>query len=188
MSLFFYGAIEVRGDAPACERALLRIAERLGWTLSFGAEIDGHGAPELFQVADDPLVFELVPVDAVYEALYGDQDGDRMVAHYRQVARDLGVEGWAELAFGADASVDEAYRRSWRPLPIIAFLDAAFHAFPDRRLLFSLDEGFENRFRCEDVVGSEEDLLRAAWSTIAWGYGWPNLRLRRDPPSGGPGA
>lgn len=186
MSLFFYGALQVKGLRHEAAAQLQHEAQMLGWTLTFDDLTKEYSIDELFgipqQHADATLVFELKGgPDEVYTLLYDDYGGEWMVQRYREIARDLGIAEWESMDFGSNESVDEAYAGRPVDLPLIVFLRTLLQNHPEQQIIVCIDEGFENRFDCETIAGDIAVLLRAAWSTIAFGYTWPNLRLCFNP-------
>lgn len=183
MSLFFYGAIEIRDDRPALVQRLESLAAALNWQVSIDRLQNEYPADELFglppELAQRVLVFE-VASDA-YTALYDDYDGEAMTAHYRQLARGAGMPAWESLEFGTSEAVDELYRHNPVPLPVIRFIRSLIPPLENRLVILCIDEGFENRDEHDTVSGTAEQLALSAWQTIAFGYSWPNLNLQTSP-------
>jgi hypothetical protein len=101
-----------------------------------------------------------------------------MTLHYRQLAQKLEIANWENLEFGSLDIVDAAYEKQPADIPCLKFMQKVFDYFPETEIIFCFDEGFENRFGCREVIGGKEELLQVAWLTIAFGYTWPNLRLK----------
>jgi|GEM_PF-5341572 hypothetical protein len=180
MSLFFYGAVELKNDKNGITEKILKLAKEVAWNLDFEELQHNYSIEELFNIPKDRkerfLVFELK--NEVYTALYGDYNGESMIRYYRKLAKQLNIPGWDTLEFGTMEKVNEFYRTTPPlDLPVLRFMRNLFENFSDREIILSFDEGFENRFNCREVEGKREELLQEAWMTIAFGYTWPNLRL-----------
>ncbi len=183
MTFFFYGGIERIGESSAVHATLLGLAAESGLSLVMRDRIGTCSAEQLLRVDRGFDLYELIaPPDLEpYDLFYGNFEDEGMTAHYRRIARDLGVIDADQLEFRSREEVDAAYARSCGDLPGLRFIRAALRRLGDHAQIFCLDHDFDNRFGCTDVCGSEEELLAAAWGTIAFGYTWPNLRLRHEP-------
>jgi hypothetical protein len=183
MSLFFYSAIELKNDRAEATEKVLKLAEEVAWNLDFEELRHNYSVEELFNLPEDRrehfLVFELK--NGVYTALYGDYNGESMVRYYRKLARQLNISAWDALEFGTVEKVNEVYCSTPPGLPVLKFMRNLFENFSDREIILCFDEGFENRLNCREIEGKKEELLQEAWMTIAFGYSWPNLRLRYRP-------
>lgn len=183
MSLFFYGAVELKNDSLKTASNLRNLGNDLNWKLRFNLLQQEYPINELFglprDIKKDFFVFELESSEKkdVYAELYDDYGGQLMVQHYRAVARDIGTSGHEELGFASLESVNEYYKQRPYELSVIVFIRNLTNMFSDRDVVFCLDEGFENRFTCTETTKDKEGLLQEVWLTIAFGYTWPNLRL-----------
>lgn len=181
MSLFFYGAMGLSDNREEVVDYILNLGKELDWHVDFDTILQENSAAELFgnsMESEDLLAFELrVEDDGVHEKLYDDYGGEIMAQRYREIARQLGKSEWAKMEFGASKEVDEVYRRDPPELPVIRFVGSLVDRFARHKVVVCLDEGFENRFDCREVTGDKEIVLREIWSTIAFGYSWPNLRI-----------
>lgn len=182
MTLFFYGVVELgelKADGDEVAQLLAQVGQAHGWQLRIGElEKEPHSFSDLFNLPDSRksefLTFEVSPDDDIYDGY----DGEKMEQHYRHVARIVGLPDWETIEFGSSDIVDNAYQFQIGDVPVIHFMRRLFEAFPNRQLVINFDQGFENRFGCEEIVGSQTELLVAAWRTISFGYSWPNLRLK----------
>lgn len=183
MTLFFYGAVELKGDREGVCDSLAELAHRLGLSLKIDQLFKEYSIEVLFRFPEDRerdfLAFELdFQEDDPLVQLFGRDIGSLLDAHYREVARSNGVSNWLTSSLSSSPEVEEAYLRTPLVLPATAFVEQLIQAFPDREIVISFDEGFENRFACRDVVGDERALVLETWKVIALGYSWPNLRMR----------
>lgn len=130
-----------------------------------------------------PIAYELRTTtdEDGYDLLYGDFGGPQMQEHYRNLARKMSIADWMSLEFGSVDLVDEVYKVTPLPIPCISFMACLIKSSPRRRCAFSFDHDNDNSNGCDEIVGTEKDVLQAAWMTIAFGYQWPNLRIVYDP-------
>jgi hypothetical protein len=185
MSLFFYGMVDTKGLAD-CEALIRCEAEREGFPVAFAGLSAEYTLADLFGEADGfcrPLVFEIKPTAEgdVYDLLYDSYDGELMTEHYRTLARANGLTEWNSLEFGSSEDVNKVYEATTYPLPCVKFIAGLIDAMPHSRMVFAFDHNFENRFDCQDVSGSRDAVIRQVWKTIAFGYQFPNIRIRYEP-------
>ncbi len=178
MTLFFYGAIELKNDRTEAIQWLMELGQKLGWILSIEEILGRHSFGGLFNLPascrQEFLVFEVDPSHDIYD----DYGGVAMEQQYRKIARDLGMANWDSMAFGSREVVDEAYKANPLDLAVIRFMRGLFESFPAREIVICFDQGYDNSLQCREIIGNLNDLLREAWLTIAYGYSWPNLRLK----------
>jgi hypothetical protein len=183
LTLFFYGIVELRQDSDEVARLLAQLGQKRGWQLRIGElEKEIHSFSDVFNLPDSRqaefLSFEVSPDDDIYAGY----SGDKAEQHYRQVARIVGLPNWETIEFGSNEIVDHAYLFRIGDVPVIHFMESLFETFPNRQMVINFDQDFDNRFGCKEVMGGRTELLVEAWRTIAFGYSWPNLRLKLTPP------
>ncbi|MBZ0318294.1 MAG: hypothetical protein K8L91_17885 [Anaerolineae bacterium] len=178
MTLFFYGAIELKDDRTETIRLLLELGRKVGWALSIGEILDRHSFNSLFNLPESRqqefLVFEVDPSHDIYD----DYGGVLMEQQYRKIARDIGLPHWESIGFGSSDLVDQIYKANPQDITLVRFLKGLFELFPAREIIICFDQNYDNHLGCPEIIGDQTTLMREAWLTIAYGYSWPNLRLK----------
>ncbi|MBI5932049.1 MAG: hypothetical protein HY862_22265 [Chloroflexi bacterium] len=178
MTLFFYGAIELKDDRAEAIQQLVELGQKRGWILSIEEILERHSFNTLFNLPKSRqhefLVFEIDPSNDIYD----DYGGMLMEQQYRKIAHDIGLPYWDSIGFGSSDLVDQIYKTNPPDITLVRFLRGLFEIFPAREILICFDQNYDNSYGCPEVVGDQSRLVREAWLTIAYGYSWPNLRLK----------
>lgn len=189
MTLFCYGAIEVKSDPTNMKNQLTQIADGLGWNFDFTYLEQNFSLERLFNIQMNPppnlLVYEVIAnTDKnrdLNKAVYADFGGELMLHHYREIAKKLDVSNWQNLEFGELDEVNRLYEISPVELPLIRFLEKLLDQFPEQLSMICLNQDFDFGDKALEVIGTKNDLNLEIWKTISYGYSWPNLRLIHDP-------
>lgn len=184
MTLFCYGAIEIKSDKEIVTECLSQLTDTLRWKLDFTSLQPKFSLMQLFglpvSAEENFLVYEVLPNcernQDTYDQLYADF-GAKMLEYYRDIGRHLNVINWENLEFGTSEEVNQVYQATPADIPIIRFARTLFNQFPERQSILCLDQNFERATACQKVTGDTTTLLREIWLTIAFGFSWPNLCL-----------
>ena len=178
MSLFFYGAIQIKDDDTQIIHHLKTLNDELNWNLVISSGDDQILEQlNISQSPDSYVIFELknTPNEEAYDQLYRGFNGAEMIIHYRNIARSLLVQNSDTLEFGVNEDVNQSYLLQPLQIPLIVFLSRIFEKYSDRKVIICIDHDFESGLN--EIREQESELLVEAWKTIAMGYQWPNLRL-----------
>lgn len=184
MTLFFYGAVRADRDFEYKCTRLQDILLELNWSYAINELQKEYSLEELFGIRENKtqkfIVYELKERNTfdVYDQIYSDFDADKMTEYYRLVAKEMGYQQWQALQLGSDQEIDTRYLNTPLDIPVVQFVKKLFMLFPDDIKILNIDQDFDNRFECVEIVGNKYVWAKEAWKTIAFGFSWPNVRLR----------